>query len=337
MNNNQLLSMYFNQLIYEDPDTNKKIKLLTSIHHIVSKNSKCASENTTSNDIILSQGVAVNTKLAGDCFTDFQRTFAFMKGTYLCVKEKIDQGIQPVNILYVGTGPYLTIILPLLFLLHPGMITITTLEINENSYSCSKQLIKKLKKENYFKSVLLTNALCFKTTDRFDLIISETMDKALTREPQVAIFAHLINLLKPQGHLIPESININLVASSINLEKNVAYNCYTDTRTKEFNDQHRQFIDNILKADKSFFQQINTASQKIWLKTVSTSQIKPGLNELLLLTEVVIFNTIRLIEDESWLTKKYTCYSFTEQSRGKPHNAFYLNTQTPRIKLIPII
>ncbi|TMP68404.1 class I SAM-dependent methyltransferase, partial [Pseudoalteromonas ruthenica] len=42
----------------------------------------------------------------------------------------------------------------------------------------------------------------------FDIIISETMTALLKREPQVFIFAHLSQYLKPSGVLIPEEVSL---------------------------------------------------------------------------------------------------------------------------------
>lgn len=45
-----------------------------------------------------------------------------------------------------------------------------------------------------------------------------------------------------------------MVASSVFLEKNVDYNCITDTQTRDKNWEHRQFIDTIVRVNKRFFE-----------------------------------------------------------------------------------
>ncbi len=287
-------------------------------------------------DVVLSQGIAINPNLAAQCFTDYLRTHRFMLGTYQCALQLINQGIKPIRILYAGTGPYATIVLPLLYLFSEEEISITAIEINNNSYMYANQLIRKLKKEKYFNSFLLTDAITYTTDKKFDIIISETMDKALTREPQLAIFSNLVNYLSPTGHLIPECIKVDLVASSIYLEKDVPYYCFDDIETRLINLKHRQFIDNVICADRHFFEAHKfIPNQSLFLKTVKTNHIKENLNELIFNTEVIVFNNVALLEDDSTLTKKYICYSFTEIDKGKEFNVHYLNNDSPRIVLTP--
>ncbi len=257
-----------------------------------------------------------------------------MLGAYLCTLKLLNQRTKPIRILYAGTGPYATIVLPLLYLFSDEEISITAIEINNDSYVAASHLIRKLEKEKYFDSFLLTDAITYTPNTEFDIIISETMDKALTREPQLAIFSNLINYLSPAGHLIPECIKVDLVASSIYLEKDVPYYCFDDTETRQVNQKHRQFIDNVICADRQFFEMHKLIpNQSLLLKTVKTSNIKRNLNELIFITEVKVFDNVVLLEDDSTLTKKYICYSFTEMDKGKEFDLHYLNNGSPRIAL----
>ena len=287
-------------------------------------------------DIGLSQGIAINPSLAAQCFTDYLRTHRFMQGAYRCVQKLLSWRAKPVRILYAGTGPYATIVLPLLYLFSEEEISITAIEINHNSYNAANHLMRKLKKEKYFESILLADAITYIPNKEFDIIISETMDKALTREPQMAIFSNLINYLSPEGYLIPECIKIDLVASSIYLEKDVPYYCFDDKETRKQNLKHRQFIDTVIYVDRHFFETYKLLpNQGLYLKTLETCQIKENLNELIFITEVRVFDNIVLLEDDSTLTKKYICYSFTENDKGKEFDIHYLNSDRPRMALTP--
>jgi len=193
-----------------------------------------------------------------------------------------------------------------------------------------------LKKEKYFDSFLLADAISYTPNSEFDIIISETMDKALTREPQLAIFSNLVNYLSPHGYLIPECIKVDLFATSVYLEKDVPYYCFDETETRRLNQEHRQYIDNIICADLHFFKTHKLIpNQSLFLKTVKTSHIKKNLNELIFITEVKVFNDVGLLEDDSTLTKKYICYSFAEPDKGKAFDVHYLNNDSPRIALTP--
>lgn len=336
MNNDKVLVKLFTQLMQVSLPREAVIDLLLEIEQRLLSDTNSISDGVNSNDIGLNTGNAINTNLAGKCFKDFVRTYTFMLGTYQCVQEKLKY-TQSVEILYAGTGPYATIILPLLYLLKSENISITTLEINETTYEQCKVHLQKLNKGKYFNENLLINAMAYSPQFSFDIIISETMDKALCREPQLAIFSHLHQFLKPKGNLIPECISVDLFATSMLLEKDVDYDCYTDTQTREYNAQFREYIDRIIDADLHFFKNTKLQPDKIIsLKTVSTKQVKIELIDLILLTEVQIFGQVRLLEDDSWLTKKYNCFAFTDASRGKEFEALYFNTFSPRIELIPL-
>ncbi len=327
-----------NDLITSDDRFEEKINQLKYLEDLLIRTiGNDIDKNTQPTDIILTKGIAINPELARNCFQDYFRTYSFMYGVYKCATEKLKQHSTKLNILYAGTGPYLTIILPLLFLLSNKEINITALEINEHSHFISKQLIKELKKESYFKLVSCCDALTYATADRFDIIISETMDKALSREPQVAIFSNLINYLKPNGHLIPEFIKVNLLASSVYLEKKVMPKWMHNSINQNYN-HHRQFVDCILIANKPFYKMIKkTKSNQYWLKSIRTKDIKRNLNELLLITEINVYDDIFIKENESWITQKTICYSLTDECYGKNFDVFYVNDQNPRIELTPII
>ncbi len=328
---NEILGQLFRQLTDTDSSEKEIIQLLQKVKTILHKNSEYAG-NYTFDDISLNKGVAVNCKLASDCFDDYLRTYSFMLATFRCIGNKTKRNTEKVKILYAGTGPFLTIILPSVFLFSSDQISITTLEINENSYHYSKNLISKLSKTDYFEANLHQNALTFETEHKYDIIISETMDKALTREPQIAIFSHLVKFLKSDGNLIPQNVKIDLIASSIKLEKNVDFYCYTDKRTRELNNKHRQFIKTVLEANRQFYETAKLVeSESLFLTTICTSQVKTKLNELLLLTEVQLYEDFILKEDDSWLTKKYICHSFSRKTRGKDFNIYYKNNESPII------
>lgn len=331
------LKQLFETLLNNKSDNTAIIRLLMDIKTILLNKSEPTSQTyELSTDICLSQGVAINPELAAQCFSDYLRTHRFMLGTFQCVSQLVKDGSKPVSILYAGTGPFATIVLPLLYLFDQDQIEITAIEINRDAYRAANHLICQLEKENYFKSFLLADAITFKTDNKYDVIISETMDKALCREPQLAIFNNLVRYLSPKGYLIPEYIKVDLVASSIYLEKDVPYYVFDDAETRILNMKHRQFIDTIVCADKAFFENnILISNQPLFLRSIDTQLVNDNLNELVFLTEVKVFGNVILLEDDSTLTKKYICYSFAVNEKGKAFDLFYLNNESPRIALFP--
>lgn len=159
----------------------------------------------------INTGIALSSQHALDCLKDPLRTIRFIKGTFFAIHKAIHQfPNEKIELLYAGCGPGAPIIIPLLSLFTPEQISITLIDINETSiYSVSK-LVKELNLKDYVKSIILTDATKYRHPENTPLhiVLSETMDKGLTKEPQVAITQNLAPQLITNGILVPEAITI---------------------------------------------------------------------------------------------------------------------------------
>lgn len=286
-------------------------------------------------DVTLSQGIAINSNLAAQCFSDYLRTHRFMLGSYQCALDLLHQ--KPViRVLYAGTGPFATIVLPMLYLFSPEQIRITTLEINHESYHAMKRFISHLGKEAFFQSILLQDAITYTSDEAFDIVISETMDKALTREPQLAVFNNLIQFLSPNGFMVPECITVKVYASPVSLEKVSAHNELGNPEARIYNQPLRTLLSIALEADKAFFELHELiVNQDLYLKTISTRNLPANSTELVFITEVTIYNEIKLLEDDSFVTRKYVAYSMTADELGRDFELYYTNKKSPGFLLKP--
>jgi hypothetical protein len=68
-------------------------------------------------------GLAIDTRSAALCIFDMMRTRKFLLGIRDAIDEKlrIDPG-QPVTILYAGTGPFATLLTPLITVFRPDQL-----------------------------------------------------------------------------------------------------------------------------------------------------------------------------------------------------------------------
>lgn len=167
---------------------------------------------TRDSDVYLSSGKAIAPYWAAMCINDFMRTKKFILGTYEAIKSVVDNNPdRKVSILYAGTGPFATICIPLTTLFSSKEISITFLEINPIAIKYLKEVITELNIEEYVEDIIEcdASAIKFENNKKFDLIISETMQNALKKEPQVEIFLNLVKYLKDDGILIPENITVD--------------------------------------------------------------------------------------------------------------------------------
>ncbi|MFD2288920.1 hypothetical protein GJU39_14745 [Pedobacter petrophilus] len=281
-------------------------------------------------------GTRVNPYMAAYCFLDYLRSYKFTIGIKKLINEKLGQDHQqPLLILYAGTGPYASLILPLTTLFSADQIQVTLLDIHQSSLHAVSKLITAFNLQAYFNGFIKADATLFTPTnnDFYDIIISETMDKALRKEPQVAIFHHLHQFLKPDGALIPQEIRVDLYQSKWGEEKNPAFEYFLDTETRAYNATVREKITNLIAINKHSVTKFErtTADRRIFLKTIDAKDLKAAYTALLLITEVQIYKDIVLLEDDSILTEKDYLTPLNEQIRQSGLSFYYKMDNDPRI------
>lgn len=280
-------------------------------------------------------GTRVNPYMAAYCFLDYLRSYKFTLGIKKLIDEKLNQGHQkPLQILYAGTGPYASLVLPLTTVFSADQIQITLLDIHQSSLDAVSKLINAFKLQAYFNGFIKADATLFvpANNELYDIIISETMDKALRKEPQVAIFNHLQQFLKPNGALIPEEIRVDLYQSKWGEEKNPAFEYYLDLETKAHNAKVREKVTNLIAVNKHTVTKFErTNSDHIFLKTVDPQNFNAEYSALLLITEVQVYKDIALLEDQSILTEKDYLTPINDQILHSGLTFYYKMDNDPRI------
>jgi hypothetical protein len=159
----------------------------------------------------LDGGIALSSQHALDCLRDPLRTVRFLQGTYLAIRDaSFLFPNEKITLLYAGCGPGAPLIIPLLGLFDPSELSITLLDINKSSIDSVNSLIKSLDISSYFEAVILDDAISYQhpKSQSLHIVLSETMDKALTKEPQVRITQNLASQLSDGGIFLPESIQV---------------------------------------------------------------------------------------------------------------------------------
>lgn len=162
------------------------------------------------NDATTDQGVAISPVQAAKCLQETLRSQKFMQGVHSAIKDKAAQSDETIQVLYAGTGPYATLLLPLLSVLEYTQVKATLIDIHPENVAAVKALITHFGVEDNIIDIVCADATQWQASENrsFDIIISETMTALLKREPQVFIFAHLSQYLKPSGVLIPEEVSL---------------------------------------------------------------------------------------------------------------------------------
>lgn len=299
----QLLSDFFSQQAHSMDE-----------HFTAQKNSQ---------EIMLPGGIALSESDAAVCIQDYLRTARYIRGTYYAIQELFHRfPNQKINILYAGCGPYATILTPLLPLFKKEELAVILLEINEASIQSVKLLLTKLELTDYITEIIQCDAITWQKPQAWPpmhLLVSETMFRALTREPQVAIIANLLPQLTEGGILIPELISIDLACSFFSNEPFL--NVTGDNTSKKKSDQQR--IDTLFSIDRNFTFFKNEKNdpyqfESAYYKVPSHFDDYP---DLCLYTTINIFKNIKLESAESFITNPHC---ITSISTLADHNFFKL-------------
>jgi len=181
----------------------------------------CISENQNEglHDIFTDHGRAIGILRAGLCINEPIRTQRFCRGLYQAVADKLQQnGNRPVHVVYAGTGPFATLALPVIMQFKATELQFTLLEINNESHNTLKELIKTLNIGAYVRRLELCDAITWKAPNEdVDIVISETMNRALIKEPQINIMLNMVSQLPDTVTYIPQAISVDIAINSKSL------------------------------------------------------------------------------------------------------------------------
>ncbi|QQX77470.1 MULTISPECIES: hypothetical protein [Aequorivita] len=248
-----------------------------------------------SENILLPSGKAIGPKWAGMCIEDIPRTHKFIKGIHSAVQEVLKKDPnKPVTILYAGTGPFATLVIPLLTLFEPSQLQLILLEVNTVSIESLKRIIKDFDAYDYIKAIYHCDAANFIVPPEFetDILLIECMQHALVREPQVGITYNLLPQMKKDVILIPEEISLHVAL--VDMEKKGEENYYENSEavftlnTKEVLENYSEF-----KKEGFHFPEKEVAFSEEQLSNHDFIAVS---------TEITIFKDISLKIDESGLT-----------------------------------
>lgn len=265
------------------------------------------------NEVAVKGGVALSGLHAAACVDDFFRTVSFIKGVYKAI-NKLDKMFpqKTINILYAGTGPYATLILPLLPLFDSKRLSVIFLDINASSVDSVRNLINIFGLNAYNFDFVVADATTYQIPDNFpvDLVVSETMHYGLTLEPQVAIVKNLSPQMPPHAILIPQQINIDFGYSFFAKEPFVSK--FADI-PKGYNKlqpyEYRKIIDRLFTINKELFvNQVNNDS-KIVSSFYPIPQDFNNHPDVCIFTGVTILDDIKLSTAESLITNPYCIIS----------------------------
>lgn len=158
-------------------------------------------------ETILPTGKAISTVDAARCIWDFERTRTFLIGVERAIRRVQH---RPVHALYAGTGPYAPLVVPLTTVFGPDELRVTLIDVHPSSVERLATVIRAMRIDEHVLDLRCADATTFEPAGSppVDVVVVEAMQRALTREPQVAVAGHLLRRLPPTAVLVPEVVTI---------------------------------------------------------------------------------------------------------------------------------
>lgn len=207
-------------LLFEKENYGELHRVLHLLHDFYASVTGISAEQTTDNNIFLSTGKAISPGQAAFCLLDIERTRVFTRGIYKAILKLQKEVDGPVNILYAGCGPYATLLTPLTTQFSPEQVRFYLMDVNQGSIDAVDKLYAHLNTKNYIEELICFDAAKYQISAPIHLVICEAMQRALAKEPQVAITQNLVPQLSTQALFIPEEIRID--AKLVNMDKEMA-------------------------------------------------------------------------------------------------------------------
>jgi predicted RNA methylase len=213
----------------------------------------------------LQYGTAIGPYWAAYCIKDIKRTQKFLRGILAAIRDVTDKHCdnKTVEILYAGTGPFASLALPIIMCYPELNLKFTFIEIHEETYKILTGIVKLLEIDEFVRETLFEDACTYTIPENlsYDIVISETMQHALEREPQVALYFNLAHQTDENTIFIPQQVKVS--AALYNQEK--------DTKIK------MGLIPSSTKCiaeKKTIFSLDKTALIKLWKKYKNLNHIK---------------------------------------------------------------
>lgn len=236
-------------------------------------------------EINLPSGKAISPSMAAQCLLDFKRTTKFIRGINEAIKQKLEEKLHPVQILYAGCGPFATLITPLLTI-YNKQVTVDLLDINDVSLSSARSVLSGLNLNESIKHFLHEDASQCKVENDYDIIISETMQAGLKSEPQVAIMQNFSQQMKPYAIFIPEEIIVEAKLNTLGI---------WNEKMLRIENEDRIYGGVVLKVNR------HTINDVLKKNTINLLNPTDELMELKFYTSIKIFKNEFLTEGDSGL------------------------------------
>jgi len=178
-----------------------------------------AGRDIASGETRTDNGLAISPTMAALCLREPVRTAAFIRGAAQAIRDKCSVTDRPLRVLYAGCGPYAPLVIPLMSLFPSRMAQYTLLDLHARSLESSRAIVHALGFSGHVSGYVHEDACSYSIPDhqKPDIIISETMNACLDKEPLVAIACRLLDQA-PDAVILPSRVGIDACLMDVSKE-----------------------------------------------------------------------------------------------------------------------
>jgi hypothetical protein len=262
-------------------------------------------------------GTAISPADAGRCVLDDLRTSRYLQGICAAIRASRERNATgPIELLYAGCGPFATLALPVMTQFRSDEVRFTLVEVNAHALECARRAVRALGFDGHVRAYVQADASNYLHPPErpFDILIVEAMQRALEKEPQVAITLHLAAQLAPGRFIIPEEIVVDacLFDPATEFAQQVSGDAGASLAQRTRIDFGSLMILNAATA-KQIAAGLIRQNAVLCLPAVplSVPQTTNDRLQIMLRTTVRIFGSIRLEEYESGITSPRIAFGLT--------------------------